>query len=110
MVVQGQPPGAPGEAPAPAALPKPKPKLEIVLNPSEVKNAVTFLETCAANGKDPAEVISGIRTLVPADIIAFLREEGVDAFLKRWGPRGGILTTIAGKQFVRKVAELLLEQ
>lgn len=97
---------APG---AGAGSPK-KLKAPIKVDPAEARTAVTFLEQALGNGTSPEAFVESAKMLVPRAIVEAIRVEGIDSFLARVAkvPDGSPLTTIAGRNFVRKVAKLLV--
>lgn len=79
------------------------------LNKGEVGIAVQFVEAAYSNGTDPATLASTARNLVPADILNYIKSEGVDTFLDNAGvPESSSLATPGGRNYLRKVAKLLL--
>jgi hypothetical protein len=98
---------------ATAALPpKPKkPKAQLNVSPAEVALAISFIENAYRNSTDPVVFARSVRTTVPAQIVDYIREYGVDHFLAHVAkiPDGTPLASMAGKNYLRKVAKILVE-
>jgi hypothetical protein len=90
--------------------PKPTGEDGIELDPDAVRNAVQFLEAACANETDPAQFASSARSLVPVSILAAIRAQGVDHFLAKVAKieEGSILNTQHGRNWIKKVATILL--
>lgn len=102
-------PAQPGAAPAagpPAVKKKPAPP---TLNQVDVNLAVTFMEN-AVNSQQPPEVFAeSIRSMLPKDIIEYIRQVGIDEFIKLAKVQDGtVLSSQNGKNYVRKVAKILV--
>jgi len=84
----------------------------IELNASEVQTAVLFLESAVANGTDPATFAGSARTMVPGDILSAIEAYGIERFLVEVArvPDSSNLLTIAGRKFLKKVAQILAGQ
>lgn len=90
----------------------PGPTLTLPAIPPEMSAQVTeYLERAFAANTDPVIVAQSGRTMVPPEIMAVIREHGVDVFLQKVArlPGGSPLSTQAGKNWVRKVGEALVE-
>jgi hypothetical protein len=88
----------------------PGPTLPVI--PAEVSAQVTdYLERAFAGNQDPVIMAQTARTHVPEEIMAVIREHGVDVYLSKVArlPSGSPLATQAGKNWVRKVGEALVE-
>jgi hypothetical protein len=102
-------PGAPALA-APPGAPAPKPRRMPKLDPVHVGIAVNFIETAIRNGTDPRDFMASARSLIPHEIVLFLKQFGVDAFLQSTPlQEGSPLHTQNGRNFIRKVAKLLID-
>lgn len=110
-VAQGS---APGPGPEGAAVVpirrRPQPRV-IELNPLEVATAVTFMEQSIINGTDPRQFAESARSMVPKQVMAALKAQGVDAFLAQTAQLqdGSPLATQNGRNWARKVARYLIE-
>jgi hypothetical protein len=82
----------------------------IELDPDAVSNAVQFLEAACSNETDPAQFAASARSLVPPSILASIRAKGVDHFLANVAKieEGSILNTQHGRNWIKKVATILL--
>ncbi len=81
------------------------------LDPTEVTIAVQFMEGAYRNDTDPAQFASTARSVVPNTVLQALRSLGVDRFLEdvaKLDPQSPLRSTVAGKNWARKVAEALL--
>lgn len=88
------------------------PTLTLPAIPEDTSKQVTdYLERAFAGNQDPVIVAQSGRALVPDEIMAVIREHGVDVFLQKVArlPSGSPLSTQAGKNWVRKVGEALVE-
>ncbi len=88
------------------------PVLEIpAVDPEIIAQVVGFLERSFSANQDPVVVAQSYRTMVPPDIMTVIREHGVDVFLTRVAklPGGSVLANQAGRNWVRKVGEALVE-
>jgi hypothetical protein len=86
---------------------EPLPKLD----PVEVTVAVQFMESAYRNDTDPSQFASTARSVVPDSVLQALRSLGVDRFLEdvaKLDPQSPLRSTVAGKNWARKVAEALL--
>jgi len=95
-------PDAPPVAPAPE-MRKP--------DAGDVKIAVQFMESAINNNTDPAAFGATARSLIPGDILAYIRHVGIDEFLNKVArlETGSPLTTQRGRNFARSVGKFLLE-
>ena len=102
---QAAPPTAPQ---APQAVGQMAP-VRIQVNPADVLIAVNLLEGAIKNGTDPVTFAESARSMVPADILAAVKQLGVDAFLKSVAKLedGSPLATMGGRNFLRKVVKYL---
>jgi hypothetical protein len=89
---------------------RPQPRV-IELNPLEVATAVTFMEQSIVNGTDPRQFAESARSMVPKQVMAALKAQGVDAFLAQTAQLqdGSPLATQNGRNWARKVARYLVE-
>ena len=83
--------------------------VRIQVNPADVLIAVNLLEGAIKNGTDPVTFAESARSMVPADILAAVKQLGVDAFLKSVAKLedGSPLATMGGRNFLRKVVKYL---
>lgn len=103
----GQPqpqPQQPGQPPQQAQAPQ-----TISLDVAEVRTAVMFMESAVSNGTDPNTFAESSRLMVPGAIIAAIQAYGIERFLTEIGkvPEGSILFSVAGRKFIRRVAQIL---
>lgn len=94
-----------------AAKVKKKKKTAIKVDPTNVALAVEFLESAYRSGTEPAKVAQSIVSVTPADVVAKIREIGIDAFLDEFtsvNPNSPI-GTLAGRNFLRNVAKILID-
>jgi hypothetical protein len=90
----------------------PGPVLELpAVAPELIAQVVGFLERAFAGNQDPVVVAQSYRSMVPEDIMTVIREHGVDVFLSKVAklPGTSILANQAGRNWVRKVGEALVE-
>lgn len=88
------------------------PTLTLPAIPEDTSKQVTdYLERAFAGNQDPVIVAQSGRALVPDEIMAVIREHGVDVYLQKVArlSSGSPLSTQAGKNWVRKVGEALVE-
>jgi hypothetical protein len=99
-----------GEAPAPEAE-EPTELQPTAPSPDQVAAAVAFMENAINNGTDPAAFGATARNLIPADILLYIQQVGVDAFLTQVAnlEANSPLATQHGRNFARKVAKFLVE-
>jgi len=98
--------------PAPVSGPpakKPKAPEPPKLSQMDVSLAVSFMEN-AVNANQPPEVFAeSIRSMLPKDIIEYIKMVGIDEFLKLAKiPDGTPLASQNGRNYVRKVAKVLV--
>ena len=76
-----------------------------------IKASVDFLESAFRNGQDPEGVATSVRSMVPADVLAAIRELGIDGFLTSVAKIEGTspLASQAGRNWSRKLGKALLE-
>ncbi len=94
-----------------AAKVKKKKKTAIKVDPTNVALAVEFLESAYRSGAEPARVAQSIVSVTPADVVAKIREIGIDSFLDEFtsvNPNSPI-GTLAGRNFLRNVAKILID-
>jgi len=93
-----KPPAAPGEAPLPD------------IPATTVKLAVDYLETAFRGGQDPDQVATSVRSMIPAEVLAVIRDRGVDGFLTDIAKLEGTspLASQAGRNWTRKVGKALV--
>jgi len=73
-----------------------------------IKQALAFLEAAAANGTDPAAFAASVVSMVPSSILGYVREHGVNTFLKAAGAvSGSPLTQMSGKNWLKDVVKAL---
>lgn len=80
------------------------------LEDAEVKAAVSFIESAFQAGTDPGVFARSARSMVPAAILQYLAQVGVDPFLDRVAKldSGSPLASVAGRKYIRDVADHLL--
>ena len=78
--------------------------------PATVKIAVDFLESAFRNGQDPNEVATSVRSMVPGDVIAAIKQLGIDGFLEKVARLDSTspLSTQAGRNWTRKLGKALV--
>jgi hypothetical protein len=98
-----EPSGAAPAAPAPAA-PAGRPP-----DGKQIEMAVTFLEQAVNANSDPVQVAQTARTLIPGDVLTFIKGMGVEHFLRSVAESkpDSPLATQVGRNFVRKMAKAL---
>jgi len=76
-----------------------------------IKASVEFLESAFRNSQDPDGVATSVRSMVPADVLAAIRELGIDGFLTSVAKIEGTspLASQAGRNWSRKLGKALLE-
>jgi hypothetical protein len=76
-----------------------------------IKASVEFLESAFRNSQDPEGVATSVRSMVPADVLAAIRELGIDGFLTNVAKIEGTspLASQAGRNWSRKLGKALLE-
>jgi hypothetical protein len=79
-------------------------------DPAELALAVSFIESAVTNGTDPAAFAQGARSMIPADILAYIETVGVDEFLNgiKLDPSSP-LRAQSGRNWIRQVAKILIE-
>lgn len=93
-----RPPPGPGENPIPD------------IPATTVKVAVEFLESAFRGDQDPAQVATSVRSMIPPEVLAVIKDRGVDGFLtdvaklESTSPLAGQ----AGRNWVRKVGKALV--
>jgi hypothetical protein len=98
------------ESPASAeASVQPEPPIPQI-NPATVKIAVDYLEAAYRNTHDPDQVATSVRSMVPAEVMAAIKQLGVDGFLTKVARIGddSPLGTQAGRNWARKLGRSLL--
>lgn len=92
-----------GETPAQPAPPQ--------IDAADVQKAILFMEAAFRNGTSPEIFAKSARNMVPGDILAYIKQQGVDHFLNGVAKLedGSPLATVVGRTWVRKVAKFLLE-
>lgn len=77
----------------------------------EVAIAIKFIEGACANGTDPEVFANSFRSSIPAEILAYIEEQGVDEFMDKVAKLepNSPLRTQAGRNFVRSVGKCLLQ-
>ena len=81
------------------------------LDDADVARAVQFVEAAYRNGTDAETFARSARHMIPAGILAYLKQVGVDPFLNNVAKLedGSPLATVQGRMYVRRVAKFLLE-
>lgn len=99
--------GAEGEGGAGAG----KPASEVEVPAEDLARAIAFIEAAVRNGTEPEVFGATARNMVPASILSVIKRQGVDHFLNNVAQLedGSPLATVAGRNWVRKVARFLLE-
>lgn len=107
QVTAGQAPRIVRRAPAPppgavAAVPD--------IAPTTIKVAVDFLENAYRNNHDPEQVATSVRSMIPPEVFAAIRERGVDGFLADVAKLDGAspLASQGGRNWSRKVGKALV--
>jgi hypothetical protein len=86
-----------------AGLPRPPDAGEMAL-------AIRFMENAAGNGTDPATFAAGARAAIPADVLLYVEKMGIDEVLNQATLEpNSPLRSQGGRNFARKVAQILLE-
>jgi hypothetical protein len=77
----------------------------------DMEKAVMFLEAALRNNTDPAVFAASARNMLPDDVLDGLKRLGVDNFLNKMAKiqTGSPLASVAGRMWVRQVAQFLLE-
>ncbi len=79
----------------------------------EIDAAIQFAESALRNGDADEKIIgfaSTARNLMPGDVLAYIQSVGSDTFITDAKlPAGSPLTTIRGRQFLRKVFKVIVE-
>lgn len=83
---------------------------ELVLDPSDVSLAVTFMENAITSGTGAKDFAASARNLIPPSILQALASRGVDDFLGEVAnlEPSSPLSTQNGRNWVREVGEILL--
>lgn len=99
----------------PVVKKKPEPKVNEEtgmpeIDPERVKTITEYLERAFSNNTDPEVLAQSSRSMVPEEILAAIRDHGVDPFLSKVAklPSTSPLMNQAGKNWVRKVAKALV--
>ena len=97
----------PGETQSPPAPEPPK----VNVSPVEVAAALQYLEQAYRNDVAPDTVAASVRSMVPAGVVAAIRDLGVDDFLTKVAKLEATspLATQKGRNFARKVGKALLD-
>lgn len=108
-IPQMLPPGAPEAAAQPQAPQTPPRKPRVLpFAIEDVKRAVAFCESAARSETDPMTFAASARSMVPGNILDYIRTKGVDSFLKLVPLEdGSILMTASGRQWIRAVGRAL---
>lgn len=106
---QGQPAPASGTPPTEGAPAAESPKVNV--SPIDAAAALQYLEQAFRNGVEADTVAASVRSLVPASVLAAIRDHGVDDFLTKVAKLEGNspLASQKGRLFARKVGKALLE-
>jgi hypothetical protein len=77
----------------------------------DMSRAVTFMEAAIRNDTDPAVFAATARNMLPDDLLQALKRLGVDVFLNKMAKieTGSPLASVAGRMWVRQVAQFLIE-
>jgi hypothetical protein len=98
--------GAPAAAPVQAPKKKPEPPK---FNQVEMSMAIQFMENAVTSSQSPEVFAESIRSSVPGSIINYIRDAGIDEFLRiARVPDSSSLNSQHGKNFIRKVAKILV--
>lgn len=73
---------------------------------AELSAAVRFAEAAFNAGTEPAKLANSMRTMVPGDVMRFIRHVGVDALIRELD-ENHVLATQAGTNYLRSVMEAL---
>ena len=81
----------------------------IPIDPATVTRIIDYMEKAFVGGQDPAVVAQSSRAMVPEEILAAIRDSGVDDFLAKVAklPSTSPLATQAGKNWARKLGKVL---
>jgi len=79
---------------------------------STIKIAVDFLEAAFRGDQDPSQVATSVRSMIPAEVLAAIREHKIDGFLDNVAKLDGTspLSGQAGRNWTRKLGKALLEE
>lgn len=81
----------------------------IRIEPADLAIAVKFLEGAVTNGTDPATFVQSARSMIPSGILQAIKIHGINVFLQNVKlDDNSNLLTVKGRNFLRKVAELLV--
>lgn len=88
-----------------------KAKKAAAVDPAEVVAAVAFMEAAVRNNTDPVTFAESVRSMIPKPILDRIRAIGIDKFLAEHAKLepSSPLTTQMGRNFIRKVARILIE-
>lgn len=79
-------------------------------DPAEIAMAIPFMESAATNGTDPAQFVESARSLISADVIAYIEKVGIDELLGSVElPNTSIFRSMQGRNWIREVARILVE-
>jgi hypothetical protein len=80
-------------------------------DPSEVKMAITFMESAFTAGTTSSDFASSAKSMIPQNILKYIESVGVDTFLNEVAvlESGSPLRNQAGRTYMREVAKFLLE-
>jgi len=80
------------------------------VDPDSVRNAISVLEAAFSNGTEPELVAQSAKSMMPPELIAAIRDHGVDAFLAKIAriPAESPLSAQDGRNWVRKVGKALV--
>ncbi len=78
-------------------------------DPAELAIAIEFMESAFGNGTTPEQFAGSVRSMISSDIIAYIEKVGIDEILNKasLSPTSP-LRNQAGRNWIRKVAEILL--
>jgi hypothetical protein len=80
------------------------------IEPGQLAMTIQFLDSACSGGQDPEVVAQGMRSRGPDELMAAIREHGVDAVISKMAklPSSSILSSIAGRNWLRKLGTALV--
>ena len=79
------------------------------LAPETVKIAVSYLDNAFRGNQDPEQVATSVRSMIPADVMAVIKERGIEGFLEAAKlDTTSQLASQAGRNWIRKVGKALV--
>jgi hypothetical protein len=92
--------------PAPEPKKKPEPPR---FTQVEMSIAIQFMENAVNSGQKPEDFAASVQSMVPGNVVHYIREAGIDEFIKLAKvPDGSPLMSQGGRNFMRKVAKILV--